>query len=158
MKRDILKIIIFCVISIILIFIDQLTKRIAVKYLFNKEPKVLIDGVLELVYTENQGAAFGILQNKFIIFYVMTIIVLIVILYMLYKIKFTSHNIPYFIVLILIFSGAVGNFIDRITNKSVVDFIYFKPIDFPVFNFADILITCGCIVLIISTLTIYKKD
>lgn len=158
MKSNLIKISIFCICSLLLIFVDQFTKKLATKYLLNKEPIIVIDGILELVYTENQGAAFGILQNRFEFFYVITILVLFIIIYLLVKTKLTLHNIPYFIFLVLIFSGAVGNFIDRVKNKSVVDFIYFKPIDFPVFNFADILITCGCIVLIISTLTIYRKE
>ena len=158
MKSNLIKISIFCICSLLLIYVDQFTKKLAIKYLLNKEPIVVIDGILELVYTENQGAAFGILQNRFELFYVITILVLFIIIYLLVKTKLTFHNIPYFIFLVLIFSGAVGNFIDRVKNKSVVDFIYFKPIDFPVFNFADILITCGCIVLIISTLTIYRKE
>lgn len=158
MKRTVLKYILFFLISGLLIFIDQLTKKLAYKYLYNKEPVVLIDNVLELVYVENRGAAFGILQNMHILFYVLTVVVLIVLLINLYKLDLTSKYIPYFAFLVLIFSGAIGNFIDRVKNKYVVDFIYFKPIDFPVFNFADICITVGCIVLIFSFIFIYKGE
>lgn len=158
MKRTVLKYILFFLISGMLIFIDQLTKKLAYKYLYNKEPVVLIDNVLELVYVENRGAAFGILQNMHVLFYVLTVVVLIVLLINLYKLDLTSKYIFYFAFLVLIFSGAIGNFIDRVKNKYVVDFIYFKPIDFPVFNFADICITVGCIVLIFSFIFIYKGE
>lgn len=158
MKRTVLKYILFFLISGLLIFIDQLTKKLAYKYLYNKEPIVLIDNVLELVYVENRGAAFGILQNMHVLFYVLTVVVLIVLLINLYKLDLTSKYIPYCAFLVLIFSGAIGNFIDRVKNKYVVDFIYFKPIDFPVFNFADICITVGCIVLIFSFIFIYKGE
>lgn len=158
MKRTVLKYILFFLISGLLIFIDQLTKKLAYKYLYNKEPIVLIDNVLELVYVENRGAAFGILQNMHVLFYVLTVVVLIVLLINLYKLDLTSKYIPYFAFLVLIFSGAIGNFIDRVKNKYVVDFIYFIPIDFPVFNFADICITVGCIVLIFSFIFIYKGE
>lgn len=158
MKNNLIKFAIFFAISAILIFIDQFTKKMAYNALYNKSPIVLIDNVLELVYVENRGAAFGILQNKFFIFYVLTIIVLIVILSYVYRLPFNSHYIPFFAFLILIFAGAMGNFIDRIKNKYVIDFIYFKPIDFPVFNFADICITVGCIILIFSLLFIYRGE
>ena len=72
--------------------------------------------------------------------------------------KFNKHYAPLYLSLILIFSGAVGNFIDRVKNKYVVDFIYFKLIDFPVFNFADICITIGCAVLILSLIFIYRGE
>ena len=158
MNKNALKFIIFFLISFVLIFIDQFTKKIAYKTLYNNNPKVLIDDILELVYVENRGAAFGILQNKQGFFYILTVFVLIIILIYLFKLDLSTHNILYFIFLILLFSGATGNFIDRVKNKYVIDFIYFKPIDFPVFNFADICITIGCIVMIFSLLFIYKGD
>ena len=48
--------------------------------------------------------------------------------------------------------------IDRLKNKYVVDFIYFKLIDFPVFNFADFCITIGCTILILSLIFVYKGE
>ena len=107
---------------------------------------------------ENRGAAFGILQNKQKMFYILTIIVLIVICYLLYKMTDIKKNLLYFIVLILIFSGAIGNFIDRLKNKYVIDFIYFKPIDFPVFNCADIYITIACFLMIIYLILENKNE
>lgn len=156
MSKNKLKYIVFVLACIILVAIDQVTKSLALKYLYNKESVVLIDNVLELVYVENRGAAFGILQNKQILFSILTVIVLIYLLFLLYKTSLCKKNIPLIIFIILIFSGAVGNFIDRIRNKYVVDMIYFKPIDFPVFNFADICITIGCVLLIYTLIFIYK--
>lgn len=158
MKKTVLKYVLFVLISGFLIFIDQLTKKLAFNHLYNKEPIVLIENVLELVYVENRGAAFGILQNKHILFYILTVIVIMILLFNLYKLELTSKYIPYFAFLIFIFSGAIGNFIDRVKNKYVIDFIYFKPIDFPVFNFADICITIGCVILIFSIIFIYKGE
>ena len=156
MNKGMLKYIIFIIASVMLISIDQITKFLSSKFLYNKKPITIIDNVLELTYVENRGAAFGILQNKQILFFVLTIAVIIFIIYSLVNMTLDRHHIPYFIFLILIFSGAVGNFIDRIRNKYVVDMIYFKPIDFPVFNFADICITMGCVLLIYSLIFIYK--
>ena len=158
MNKNVLKFIVFFMASSALTLIDQLTKMLAYEKLYNKEPVSIIKDVLELVYVENRGAAFGILQNQQILFYVLTVIVFIVIFVYIYKINFTYHYIPFFIFLIFIFSGAVGNFIDRVKNKYVIDFIYFKPIDFPVFNFADICITIGCILLIFSLIFVYRGE
>lgn len=158
MKNKMIKYIIFVISILSLVFIDQYTKFLARVNLKGNTSYVVIDGVVDFTYVENSGAAFGILQGKQFLFYILTIIVLCVLIILLYKMEFNAHNIPYFIFLILIFSGAVGNFIDRIRNKFVVDFIYFKPIDFPVFNFADICITCGVILALITTLTIYKNE
>ena len=60
------------------------------------------------------------------------------------------------IVLSCILAGAVGNLIDRVNHKYVVDFIYFMPIDFPVFNVADIFVTLGCIAFAILVIFVYK--
>ena len=153
-----IKYLIFIVSVSILVFIDQLTKFLASANLKGNAPYVVIDDIIELVYTENTGAAFGILQGKQFLFYILTVVVLIILLVLLHKMEFTAHNVPYFIFLILIFSGAVGNFVDRVKNRFVVDFIYFKPIDFPVFNFADICITCGVVLALVATFTIYKNE
>ena len=114
MSKNKLKYIVFVLACIILVAIDQVTKSLALKYLYNKESVVLIDNVLELVYVENRGAAFGSLQNKQILFSILTVIVLIYLLFLLYKTSLCKKNIPLIIFIILIFSGAVGNFIDRI--------------------------------------------
>ena len=59
-------------------------------------------------------------------------------------------------IIVLIGAGAVGNFIDRMSNGYVVDFFYFKLIDFPVFNVADIYVTCGVICLFFLILFVYS--
>lgn len=158
LKQYIVKVLLFLLSSFILIYIDQVTKQMAFLRLYNKGPFVVIEGIFELVYTENRGAAFGILQNMRILFIPLTIIVLLGIIYLVHKMELNAHFAIFFLILILIFSGAIGNFIDRLKNSYVVDFLYFKPIDFPVFNVADSYITIGCILLIVSIFTIYQRD
>ena len=111
-----------------------------------------------MFYLENRGAAFGILQGQRELFFVITIIVLVGLLIFLYKIPFNKKYMPLFVVLILIFSGAIGNFIERVTKGYVVDFLYFKPINFPLFNIADSYITIACFVLLYLLLFHYKED
>ena len=61
-------------------------------------------------------------------------------------------------VALFIASGAVGNMIDRVALGYVVDFFYFELIDFPIFNVADIYVTCATIILAILILFYYKDE
>ena len=70
----------------------------------------------------------------------------------------TKKYLPCHIVLTFIVAGAIGNFIDRLVNKYVVDFIYFSLINFPKFNMADVYITCGCFVVFFFVLFVYKDQ
>ena len=55
-------------------------------------------------------------------------------------------------------AGAIGNLIDRISLKYVVDFIYFELIDFPIFNIADCYLTVSSFLLIILAIFYYKEN
>lgn len=142
----------------ILIFIDQLTKSIVTNHLSNGNKIIVIPEVFEIFYLENRGAAFGILQGQRVLFFVITIIVLLLLVVFLFRLPYQKKYIPLYIVLLLIFSGAIGNFIDRITKGYVVDFLYFKPINFPLFNLADSYITIACFVLLYLLLFHYKEE
>lgn len=144
--------------SLVLIFLDQITKSAAVEHLKGQEPFILWDGVFELRYLENRGAAFGILQNQRVLFIVTTVVVLAVIIYLyLMKIPAKRRYIWLDIIAVLFFSGAIGNFIDRLVQNYVIDFFYFRLIDFPIFNVADIYVTVAAFLLIILGLFYYKE-
>ena len=149
---------IFAIINIIAIALDRYTKLLAKSYLKGNKPFVIIDKVLELIYTENRGAAFGIMQEKQIFFFIITAAVMLAILYVILRLPSDKRYIPLLIALSFVFSGAVGNLIDRVTNSYVIDFIYFMPINFPVFNIADIYVTLSAISLIILFFFVYKED
>jgi len=141
-----------------LIVIDQFTKAWAVYVLKDKAAIKLIDGVFELCYLENRGAAFGMLQNQKIYFVIIALLMCVVVCYMLLKLP--SHK-KYFVLracMVLIGAGAVGNLIDRLNYEYVVDFFYFSLINFPIFNVADIYVSVSCAVLIISVLFFYKDE
>ena len=143
---------------IILVAADQVTKHLAVMFLKGKEPLVLIPGVLEFRYLENQGAAFSMFQNQQVFFYILTAVFLIAAVYFLKKMPKTRRFLPMIICLLVLSSGAVGNLIDRVVHRYVVDFIYFSLIDFPIFNVADIFVTLSVIVMICLILFKYKDD
>ncbi len=147
------------ILSILLILIDQVTKAAATAYLKEGGPVSIWEGVFELRYLENRGAAFGILQDKQAFFIVMTIVVLILVAYIyLKRIPNDRHFIFMNLIAILFFAGAIGNFIDRVRQNYVVDFFYFRLIDFPIFNVADIYVTVAAALLIILGLFYYKEE
>ena len=140
-----------------LVYLDQITKALAVKHLKDKPAYVLMDGVFELHYLENRGAAFGMLQNQKILFVVIAAIMLAVISYMLIKLPRNKHFAALEVLLVLIASGAVGNLIDRVSLNYVVDFFYFKLINFPIFNVADIYVSVSCVLLAVLLVFFYKE-
>lgn len=140
------------------ILVDQYTKYLAVVNLKDDAAIVLWDGVFELTYLENRGAAFGLLQNRQIFFICITFVIFAFILYCYIRIPKTGRYLPLRICGIFIVSGAVGNLLDRIRLGYVVDFFYFRLIDFPVFNVADIYVTVSFIVLLILVFFCYKEE
>lgn len=143
---------------LILIGIDQFTKHLAVLNLKDKPAFPIIQGVFELNYLENRGAAFGMLQNQKGFFILISSIVLIAICYILIKMpEDKKYNIMH-ILLVLIASGAIGNMIDRVRLEYVVDFFYFVLINFPIFNMADIYVSVACVLLAIVMLFFYKEE
>lgn len=126
---------------LILVLFDQITKYFAYRCLRGKTPFVLLDGVFELQYLENRGAAFGILQNRGILFVVITLLFLLAAAVFYRKIPEKKKFICLRVVLLLLVAGAAGNMIDRIFRGYVVDFFYFSLINFPIFNVADCYVT-----------------
>jgi len=142
----------------LLTVLDQWTKQLAVLHLKNKAAFVIWEGVFELRYLENRGAAFGILQGKKAVFLVCTLIILGLIAFYYNRAPLTRRFHPVRIIGVLLAAGAVGNMIDRVSNSYVVDFLYFRLIDFPIFNVADCYVTVGAILLAVLFLFFYKEE
>ena len=138
------------IVAILVLVIDQLSKVYAAQVL-SKSTLVLITGVLELTYVQNEGAAWGMFQGARIPFIVLTSAFLAVLLWFYFKnrkqMRFLSRCI-----LLLLFAGALGNLVDRVLLGYVRDMIYVSLIQFPVFNIADSSIVIGAGLLIIETL------
>lgn len=143
--------------TLLLIAVDQTTKYFAVNNLMNQKPYVVWDGVFELHYLENRGAAFGMLQDQKVFFVLIAVIILAVIMYVLIKVPYQKMYTKLHITLVFIASGAIGNLIDRLRYDYVVDFLYFSLIDFPIFNVADIYVTLSSVFLVILLLFVYKE-
>lgn len=141
-----------------LVVADQLTKWWAVIALKGNDGITIIDGVFRLMYLENRGAAFGIMQNKRIILLITAILILIFLLYLFIKIPDLSKFKPLKVILVVIAAGAVGNMIDRIVHGFVTDFFYFELINFPVFNVADCYVVVSAIAAMLLILFYYKEE
>lgn len=141
-----------------LVALDQFTKYLAVIHLRDKPAYIIINGVLELNYLENKGAAFGMLQNQKAFFIFVAVVILSVIGYVLLKTPDGRKYRILHVLLSLIAAGAIGNMIDRIRLDYVVDFIYFVLINFPIFNVADMYVTVSTVLLVILLLFVYKED
>lgn len=130
----------------VLTAIDQIIKYFVELNLAPVGTKGFIDAFLEWEYVRNTGAAFGSFSNSTTLLSVVTGIIIIgwTGALVLKKIK----NKYLVVVSVMIIAGGLGNLIDRILKGYVVDYIKVLFVDFAVFNFADILVTCGAFMLI----------
>ena len=146
-KRTGKEYIIYSVIIVAGIIIDQFTKWLAVKYLAPVKSIPIINEVLHLTYLENTGAAFGMLKDSRWVFMFSSTIMLVVLFGYLY-LGF-ADNMLYAVSVAMIASGGIGNMIDRIFLGYVVDFIDFQLINFAVFNGADSFVCVGACLLVV---------
>lgn len=149
MKKKYLYIVLFIV---GLVLIDQVSKLLVVNYLSDKI--VLINNFFSLDYVKNTGAAFGFFSGN--IFF-LVLITLALVIYLIYELNQNIDKKFNLVFIILIISGAIGNLIDRVFRGFVVDFISFILFNnqMPVFNIADIFVTCGVAGLIF---VIFKEE
>lgn len=140
------------------VLLDQWTKALAVSHLKGQKPVILIDRVFQLCYLENRGAAFGLFQDQRVAFLISTVLILAVMIYFYGKLSGDRRFLPLRICGICICAGAIGNMIDRIRLGYVVDFFYFNLIDFPIFNVADIYVTCAVFALAALILWYYEEE
>lgn len=142
----------------LLILLDQYTKRLAVLHLKGRPSFILLDRILEFSYLENTGAAFSSFSGKQTFLIVLTILVITVLAWRYFTLPAKKRYLGIQICLLFVISGALGNLIDRLCRRYVVDFIYFVPINFPKFNVADIYITVGIAVLAALMLFYYSEE
>ena len=133
----------------LLIFLDFISKLI-IKNNLTLNQTIELNFYLNIVYIKNYGVSFGLLSGLvphwFLI--IIGLLVTFLIFYLMYFSKDKIERLAYFTIII----GAISNILDRSINTYVVDFISlnYKSFYWPAFNFADIYITIGIIMLIIS--------
>jgi signal peptidase II len=159
-----LNIIIFCVLCLGFIGCDQVTKGWARSYLDNREPVSIFHDTIRLIYVENTGAfmSWGAEWSQNMSFWIFTILpVALLLSFLVYVLKKWSQiSILQAISFCMIFSGGIGNVIDRIVrHRHVTDFINLGFQDFRtgIFNVADLYVTIGVLFFAFSSLKPSKK-
>lgn len=144
---------IFAVVFPVVMVLDLVTKRWALSALATQRGE-LLGGLVPLTLAFNKGAAFGIrLGDDSRWFFVPVTIIALALLLLLLR-QAASRDYLRIFAISLVVSGAIGNLYDRLRwSRGVIDFL--GPIDlgfwdFPIFNVADMAITCGAILLALS--------
>jgi signal peptidase II len=143
----------FLGLAVLVVILDQATKRIAEERLRGQRPLPVVDDVLRLTYVENRGAAFGLLQDQTAFFVFVGILVVGVIAASYRYLPRSGFRLH--LALGLQLGGAIGNLIDRIRQGYVVDFVDFglHANWWPVFNVADSAIVVGVALLALNALS-----
>jgi signal peptidase II len=160
LKKNLL---IFFLGAVVVIALDQITKYAITSRFVMHESYPVLNGLFNLVYVMNPGAAFGFLADasatfRYTFFTGITVAAVLLILY--YLVKSNPRNLMLVSSLTLIFGGAVGNLIDRLRFGAVVDFldVYIGSVHWPAFNVADSAITIGAILMIWEMILNRKKE
>ncbi len=140
----------------VLVFIDQVSKLAVLKRLHQNDSIQIIKDFFHITLVYNTGSAFGFLHNQnWILAYISVFAIILILFLLVRRPKFSTNRYLriWQSALLLVLCGATGNLFDRMRLGYVVDFLDFRI--WPVFNFADSMITCGVIMLLFILL---KKE
>ena len=141
--------ILWTIIIILSVVLDQITKLIAIACLDVGDSVKFIPGIINFTHIKNDGAAFGMLDNARWVFLIISAAAIIGLPFLLYK--YRKVHFLFGFSLSLIIGGAIGNMIDRLfaPNGFVTDFIELAFMDFAIFNVADIFVCVGAFLMFI---------
>ncbi len=145
--KNLQKILIF----LILVFVDLLSKYLVFNYI-DLYKFIKITPFFDVTHIHNFGVSFGLFSETIPSLYLI-IIGLLVVLFVVYLLLNAQNKLEYWGLFIII-CGAIGNIVDRLINGFVIDFIYFHINQYywPAFNFADIYISIGIIMILFNML------
>lgn len=138
------------------VYLDQITKWLAVIFLQGHPPVPVIDWFIRFTYLENRGAAWGMLSDHRWVFMVLSSVAIIGVTLYVFIMKPKDPLLR--VSMAFVTAGGIGNMIDRIFLGYVVDFLEFTFIDFPVFNVADSFVCIGAAMLILYFVIDVIKD
>jgi signal peptidase II len=142
-----------------LLLVDAVTKELAAHYLKNSSPISVVEGFFDLAYVENRGCAWGMLQGQV---WPLAIFGILALFFLIWQRKYVFQKVPGSKVLsfavssseVFLYTGIIGNLIDRIYRGYVIDFVdlhYYETYHFPCFNFADMFICLAAFILILAS-------
>ena len=146
-----------CLLVIILVSVllglDLFIKYLVSSYLTSIN---IIDNFFSLTYVLNDGAAFSLFASRT---YILILIALMCLLFIIYELKNNLDDRVLSVGYSLVLAGLLGNFIDRLLDGYIVDYLSFKIFgyNYPIFNFADMLIVLGVITVVIKEIFKEKK-
>lgn len=152
-KRNVFLIVIF----IIGIVLDQWTKGLVANNMNLFESIEIIPGFFSITYAQNTGAAWSMMEGQMLFFYVITIVAFVLLVFYLKNLKEEQFLSKLGVIMML--SGTIGNFMDRVMFQYVRDFLDFIIFgyDFPIFNVADSFLCVGVAVILLEEFMDYYK-
>lgn len=149
--------VIFACVALVWLVLDQLTKLYFNSFVEGEFWAPFLPNVIDFCLVHNMGAAWGAFSDMTFFLAALSVVICIVILIYLFLIS-PDSSVLAAVSLGLVFAGGIGNLIDRLTNGYVIDFIEFAFFDFPVFNIADIGVTCGVALFFISMILEWRSE
>src|SRR5438309_7602973 len=150
-------------IALLVVTLDQLTKQIVLRFLGYEQQKVVIEGFFKFVHWGNTGAAWSLFRGNNYLLASIAILALVILFFSRHH--FDSRSLLGQFAFGLICGGILGNLIDRLWAKHVIDFLYFyvqqrggREIGFPAFNVADSAICTGVGLVFLLTWRSEKKS
>jgi len=134
--------------SLVIIFIDQLSKNILYTTLGFRKSIKIIPAFLNITLVKNKGAAFSLFSNSTLVLTIISLLASIILITIIFKNPPSSYWNSMGLTYLL--GGTFGNGIDRLLKGYVIDFLELIPVKFPIFNLADIAINIAIICFIID--------
>ncbi|WP_312653570.1 signal peptidase II [Aminipila sp.] len=144
----------YYIIIIVAVMLDQVVKYIIRSNMDLYQSIPIIGGIFHITYIQNTGAAFSMFSGHTGILALITVIITIGILVYLFRLRKDGHW-ALMLSLSLIVAGGLGNIVDRLSLKYVVDFLDLRV--WPIFNLADVYVCCGCGLLVVYVFFIESK-
>ena len=142
--------------SLCIVLLDQISKLMVLKIIGFEKSKNFIPNLLNFTVVKNEGAAFSLFSNSTsILTFISILSSILLITFILKKPPISLWNLN---ALAFLLGGTLGNGIDRLLKGHVVDFLEIVPVNFPIFNIADISINIAIVFFIIDIVKIKSKS
>ena len=137
-----------CLVACLCLAADQALKAAMRDLLADGARRVLVPGVLDLVLVSNTGAAFSMGEGAGVALVAVALLVAVGALAWVAR----RPDMPWSVLVPLgcVVGGGLGNMVDRVAAGSVTDFLATSFVDFPVFNLADVFVTCGVVCCLVA--------
>ena len=142
MRPNVRNLVASCGVALVAVVLDQVTKAWARTALAGG-PVTAVPGYLDLMLVGNTGAAFSIGEGSTWLFVLLAVGIVVACVAWVAR----ERTMPLALACALgaVWGGGIGNMIDRVASGEVTDFLATTFVDFPVFNVADIFVTCGVV-------------